>query len=168
MNTPDFNRAQYLDTSMIGRPSGGGPNPRQIAAAEAFPMAVVLGIGAAIICTVAYAFVWSFGFMLSIIAIGFAWFIVRAMLTVSHGNGGKLYQIAAVVLTYFTVTCGKILLPVWSGMHNGHPIPVPIVLEYALFGPILRLQTGLSGILGILVLGYALRMAWREAKGTQV
>jgi len=58
-------------------------------------------------------------------------------------------------------------LPVWVAMHNGSPIPLSTVLEYALIGPVLRLQTGISGILGIVVLGYAIRMAWRMGKGTR-
>ena len=91
----------------------------------------------------------------------------KAMLTASNGYGGKLYRIVACLLVYFTVNCGKLLLPVLSGYHRGLPIPVPTVLAYVFFGPILRLQTGLYGILGLLVLGYGLRMAWRMGKGTR-
>jgi len=167
MSTPNFNQADYANPALGSISTDDGFTARQVAAGEAFPMAVLLGFLAAILCTIVYAFVWSFGFMLGIIAVGFSWVIVKAMLTASKGYGGRLYQIVAVVFIYFTVTCGKILLPVWAGWHNGSPIPVSTVLEYALFGPILRLQTGVSGILGIVVLGYAIRQAWRLGAGTR-
>jgi hypothetical protein len=167
MNTPDFSRAQYADALPAEGASDDGLTVRQIMAGEAFPMAVLFGFVAMILCTFAYAFVWSFGFMLSIVAVGFSWVITKAMLTASKGYGGKLYQIVAVIFIYFTVTLGKLLLPVWVGIHHGTPLPVSKVLAYAFFGPILRLQTGVSGILGIVVLGYAIRQAWRLGKGTR-
>ena len=167
MSTPDFTRAQYADTLSQNMPMPGGPTAAQIAAAEAFPMALALGTLAAILCTVVYAFVSSFGVMFGILVVGFAWLIAKAMLSASNGYGGKLYRIAAVTLVYFTVNCGKLLLPVVSGYQRSTPIPVPTVLAYLFFGPILRLQTGLYGILSLLVLGYGIRMAWRMGKGTR-
>jgi len=167
MSTFEWNEAAYLRSVEAKKALANEPTGTQIAAGNSFPLAVLLGTVAAILCTFAYAFVWSFGFMLSIVAVGFAWLITTAMLTASKGYGGKLYQIVAVLLTYFTVTCGKLLLPVWTAHQQGTPIPFPIVLEYALIGPVLRLQTGISGILGIVVLGYAIRMAWRMGKGTR-
>ena len=167
MSTFEWNEAAYLKSVAARQALADEPNAAQIAAADGFPMAVLFGTMAAIACTFAYAFVWSFGFMLSIIAVGFAWLIATAMLTPSKGYGGKLYQIVAVLLTYFTVTCGKLLLPVWTGYQHGTPMPFSQILAYALIGPVLRLQTGIGGILGIVVLGYAIRMAWRMGKGTK-
>jgi len=167
MSIPDFSRAQYVTANGVDTGADREPTAAQLAAGEAFPMAVLLGTVAALICTMAYAFVWSFGFMLSIVVIGFAWVIVKAMMVVSRGYGGKLYQIVAVLLTYLTVTCGKLVLPVWTAAHHGRPIPLPTILEWVAIGPILRLQTGVNGILGIFVLGYAIRMAWKLGKGTR-
>ena len=167
MSSPSFNPADFANPSLRSDTADDGLSARQVAAGEAFPMAILLGFLASIACTLVYAFVWSFGFMLGIIAVGFSWVIVNAMLTASKGYGGKLYQIVAVVFIYFTVTCGKLVLPVWAGLHNGSPIPIPTVLEYAFFGPILRLQSGVSGILGIIILGYAIRKAWQLGAGTR-
>ena len=167
MSSSNFDVASYLESAVARKQAANEPNARQIAAAEAFPLAVLFGTLTAVLCTFLYAFVWSFGFMFSIIAVGFAWLIVKAMLTASDGYGGRLYQIVAVVLMYFTVDCGKLLLPVWMGYKHGRPLPVGEVLAYVFFGPILRLQTGIYGILGIVVLGYALRAAWRLGKGTR-
>ncbi len=140
---------------------------RQIAAGEAFPTAVLLGVLTAALCTLVYAFVWSFGFMFGIVVIGFAWLICKAKLTASKGYGGRLYQIAGTVLIYFVVTIGKLILPVWAGLHNGNPLHFGTILAYTFFGPILQLQTGISGILGIVILGYAIRKTWRMGKGTR-
>jgi len=167
MSSSNFDVASYLESAVARKQAANEPNARQIAAAEAFPLAVLFGTLTAVLCTFLYAFVWSFGFMFSIIAVGFAWLIVKAMLTASNGYGGRLYQIVAVVLVYFTINCGKLLLPVWMGYKHGTPLPVPQVLAYVLFGPILRLQTGIYGILSIVVLGYAIRAAWRLGKGTR-
>jgi hypothetical protein len=122
---------------------------------------------AALGCTIVYAFIWQLGVMFSIVAVGFAWVIANAMLKASGGYGGRLYQIVAVILTYFTITCGKLVLPFWQGLHNGQPVPIGTLLAYALFGPILRLQQSMINLLGILVIGYAVRAAWQYGKGTR-
>jgi hypothetical protein len=167
MSIPDFSRAEYASASAVSGSLEREPTPAQIAAGDAFPMAVLLGTAAAMLCTLCYAFVWSLGFMLSILVVGFAWVISKAMLTASDGYGGKLYQVVAVLLTYFTVTCGEMVLPVWTGYHHGSPLSPGTVLSYVLFGPVLSLQTGYSGIIGIFILGYAIRMAWKMGKGTR-
>jgi len=167
VNLPDFSRAQYADSTAVADGMDEGLSARQIAAGEAFPMAVFFGVLAAILCTFAYAAVWSFGIMFGIVVIGFGWLIAKAMLFASKGYGGRLYQIVASVLVYFTVTCGKLVLPLWQGMHSGSPIPAGYLLEYVFLGPILRLQTGISGVLGIVILGYAIRMTWQMGKGTR-
>jgi hypothetical protein len=168
MSDFQWNEAAYLRSVEAKKAQANEPTEAQIAAADGFPMAVLFGTAAAILCTVAYAWVWSFGFMLSFIVVGFAWLIATAMLTASKGYGGKPYQIVAVVLTYLTVSCGKLLLPVWAAHEQGTPVPFPTVITSIFIGPVLRLQLGISGILGLVVLGYAIRTAWRMGKGTRL
>jgi hypothetical protein len=142
MSTFEWNEAAYRRVMEAKKAEANEPTEAQIAAAKAFPMAVLFGTVAAILCTCAYAYVWSFGFMLS--------FIV------------------AVVLTYLTVSCGKILLPIWAAHEQGISIPFSAVLTSVFIGPVLRLRTGISGILGLVILGYAIRKAWRMGKGTRL
>jgi uncharacterized membrane protein len=158
-----FSSAEYAS---ITPTSNGEPTERQLKAAAAFPMAVLFGTLAAILGCIGYAMVWSLGFMVSIVAVGMAWLIVKAMLLASNGIGGRLYQVVAVILTYFAVSCGKLLQPAIYYYRAGHPYPVGTLITWALFGPFLRLLQTPFAILGLVILGYAIRAAWKGAAGT--
>ena len=83
--------------------------------------------------------------------------------------GGRPYQIAAVVFTYFAVAWGDLLSPVWKMTHHGVPFSVilnPVLVKYALFGPFLELRDGFNGIIGFIILAVGIRAAWRLAAGS--
>jgi hypothetical protein len=166
VKTPD-NRAQHADPSVLQDGVKEGLTAMQILTSEAFPVAAFCGVVAAVLCMLAYASVGSFGVLMSIVAVGSAWLIAKAMLIASWGYGGKVYQILAAVLTYFTVTFGNVLAPVSHAVHSGRPISIPYVVAYAAIEPVFWLRTGISGIVGIAILGYAMRTAWRMGKGTR-
>jgi hypothetical protein len=112
----------------------------------------------------------SLGLMISIVAIGIAWLIAKAMMTASGGIGGRPYQIAAVVLTYLAVSMGE-LLPLLYRAHHDAGLSIialanAVLLKYVLIGPFLELKGGLNGILGIVILFIGLRAAWRLAAGS--
>jgi hypothetical protein len=163
----DFERADYVATQAIESEVVGQPVASR--AAAAFPLALVFGGVAAIVGSIGYALVGLTGFMVSIVAIGIAWLIAKAMMTASGGAGGQQYQIAAVVFTYFAVSCGEVLGPVWKLVHRGVPagaILNPVLLKYVLFGPFLELQDGFNGIIGLIILFVGVRAAWRLAAGS--
>ena len=161
MSLSQFNRAEYAGAST----GDGEPTERQLKAAAAFPLAVLLGTVAAVVGCIGYSMVWSLGFMISIVAVGMAWLIVKAMLVASNGIGGRLYQIVAVTLTYFAVSCGKLLQPAIAHYQAGNPYPVSTLVTWALFGPFLRVLQTPFAILGLVILGYAVRAAWKGAAG---
>jgi hypothetical protein len=167
MSLPDFERAQYGDSQAIAGEVVGGVS-RRTASAAAFPIALLYGIGAAIVGAIGYGLFSLTGFMVSIVAIGVAWLIAKAMMLATGGIGGRQYQIAAVVLTYLSVSAGELVHPIYLAVHEGAPLSIlfsPKVLEYVVAGPFLELQGGFNGIIGIVILGIGMRSAWRMAAG---
>ena len=163
MSIPDFERAEYTQPQVLEGEIVGGPVQD-----ARFGLALIYGAAAALIGSLGYALVGLSGFMISIVAIGMAWLIAKAMMTASGGVGGRKYQIAAVVLTYFSVTLGEVLHPLWLVHAEGVPLAAmltPRLLKYLLFGPFLGLQHSLNGILGLLILGIGMRYAWQMARG---
>ena len=173
MDMPNFDRAEYVQPQVIegvvvGKPLSSQPLSRR--APASFPLALLYGAIAAILGSIGYALVASMGFMISIVAIGIAWLIAKAMMTASRGIGNRSYQIAAVLLTYFAVSFGELLPLLWRA-HQQHGASLrillnPVVLKYILFGPFLELQQGLNAIIGIVIIGIGMRTAWRMAAGS--
>ena len=182
MNIPDFSRAEYNDDRnpaprvIEGEVEGTSARPPSDPLSSGrhtpdgnFGMALLFGTAAAVVGSLGYALVGLSGFMVSIVAIGVAWLIARAMMTASRGVGGRRYQIAAVVLTYLAVSCGSLFHPLWLAHRAGLPLGAMVsveVIRYALLGPILALSDGLNGILGAFILAIGLRAAWQMAAGT--
>ena len=177
MSIPDFDRADYprtaestprvIEGEVLG--TSGGRVPRAQPSASDFPLALLFGSAAAVVGAIGYALVGLSGFIVSIVAIGVAWLIARAMMTATGGAGGRRYQVAAVLLTYLAVSCGEIIHPLWNAHRGGLPwaaMANPVVLRYALFGPVLALTQGLNGLLGAFILAIGLRTAWQMAAGT--
>ena len=168
MEVPNFDRAEYVEPQVIEGVVVGQPLSRR--APATFPLALLYGAIAAILGSIGYALVASLGFMISIVAIGIAWLIAKAMMTASRGIGNRSYQIAAVLLTYFAVSFGELLPLLWRA-HQQHGASLaillnPVVLKYVLFGPFLELQQGLNAIIGIVIIGIGMRTAWRMAAGS--
>ncbi len=168
MPIPDFTRVEYhqpepLEGEVVGRPNVTG----------LLPLAILYGTGAALAGALGYAIIGLSGFMVSIVAIGMGWLIAKAMMTASKGIGGRPFQIAAVILTYFSVTLGSTLDIYWYLRPRMAQIPgiglaneLPILIKYFLAGPLLRLQSSpINGALGLLILFIGLRTAWQLAAG---
>lgn len=159
----DFSRAEYTEPPVIdgytGRPEGTGN----------FGKSLIYGIVAAVIGGIGYGIIGFSGFMVSIVAIGVAWLIAKAMMTGSGGIGGRNYQVAAVVLTYFAVSLGEfIVLMHYSGIPMGSMthVPVPTLVKYLVAGPFLALSGNpFNGGIGLLIMAIGMRAAWRMAAG---
>ena len=178
MSITDFTRAdsaatehstppRILEGEVLG--TGRGRIPPVQPSGASFPLALLFGCGAAIVGAIGYALVGLSGFMVSIVAIGVAWLIARAMMMATGGVGGRSYQLAAVLLTYLAVSCGELLHPLWNAHRAGLPWAAmlsPAVFRYALFGPVLALTEGLNGVLGAFILLIGMRTAWQMAAGT--
>lgn len=88
----------------------------------AFLRALVLGAGAAVVSLVLYAtFTIISGLYIGFMALAAGWLVGKAMERGSHGMGGRRYQIAAVVLTYFAISVAHI--PIWLTAVMKNPQP---------------------------------------------
>ena len=170
MPIPDFTRAEYSKPEPIEGEVVGVPLRRN--ASGLLPIAVLYGAGAAIAGALGYAIIGLSGFMVSIVAIGMGWLIAKAMMAATKGIGGQPFQIAAVILTYFSVSLGQTLDIFWylrpqlAELGRGIAPAVPILLKYLLAGPFLRLSSSaFNGGIGLLILFFGLRTAWQLAAG---
>ena len=168
MPIPDFTRADYDKPKAIEGEVVGVPLRQNVAGL--LPLAIVYGAGAAVAGAFGYALIGLSGFMVSIVAIGMGWLIAKAMMAASKGVGGRPFQIAAVILTYFSVTLGQTLDVYWFNRAElaGAPFGelVSIFAPRLLASPFLRLQSnGISGAIGLLILFIGLRTAWQLAAG---
>lgn len=169
MNTPDFDRAEYIAPPVIDGGTGFVEGSRR-ARQAAFPLALVYGAVAAVVGAAGYALVGMTGFMVSIVTIAIGWLVARAMMTASRGLGGQQYQVTAVILTYLASSCGRlidILVRTSRAGYSLSQVSTAFMVQYALLGPFLQLSTSLlSGLFGLLILFYGLRTAWQLAAGS--
>jgi hypothetical protein len=85
----------------------GGTSPKD--SHTAFMRALLFGFGGAIAGLAIYSFVGIVtGLELGIVAIAVGWIVAKAMKAGSGGVGGRRYQIAAVLFTYFAVSMSAI------------------------------------------------------------
>ncbi len=134
-NTPQFNTAEYSDsqnTCQYCRQPISGTYYRvrsamscpactdKIRAAmaknnsSAYPLALVCGMGAAILGMILYAtFTILTGWVVSYVALAVGWMVGTAIKKGSGGSGGRRYQITAALLTYVAISMSS--LPI--GLH---------------------------------------------------
>ncbi|KAA6464877.1 hypothetical protein DYQ86_02670 [Acidobacteria bacterium AB60] len=86
----------------------------------AFARALLLGGGAALVGMALYAaFTIATSFYFGYIALGVGWLVAKAMLKGANGIGGRRYQIAAVLLTYFAISVSAVPIGISSVIkHN--------------------------------------------------
>jgi hypothetical protein len=171
MSLYDFERGEYVEPQTIDGESGaieGSQRPR----AAAFPLALAYGALAALLGAIAWGAISMTGFMVSIVAIGIGWAVAKAMMTATGGIGGRLYQVFAVVLTYFSCNLGRVLGMFWSDH-----VSISAILEvrmlvgsiiYLFAGPFMRFayDNPFWAGMGLLILFYGLRTAWQMAAGS--
>jgi hypothetical protein len=165
MSIPDFERAEYTQPTAIEGEVIGAPIRRS---ASALPVAVLYGAVAAVIGCAGYTVIGYSGIMVSIVAIGVGWLVAKAMMTGSRGVGGREYQVVAGVLTYLAVSGAEL----FDSLHySGLPLsalsqfPMGWIARQVIAGPILALKNPFNGALGLLILFFGLRTAWRIAAG---
>ena len=180
MSLPDFTRAEYLaappppvaDTTdlnaLLGRPVVDDGVPADTAAA--FRRALRYGAANAVIGCLLFALVGHW-VMLGLVSIVVGIMVGNGMMRGSGGVGGRRYQWAAVLLTYFAVSFASTLDLLWALAQKGHAPGEYIarhlffVVVYSVLGPFLQLARLGYGLLGLLILFFGLQAAWRTAKG---
>ncbi len=139
---------------------------------SAFVQALILGTAAALAGLALYAaFTILTGFYVGYVALGVGYVVARAMKFGSGGRGGRQYQIAAVALTYASISLAAIPIGIWP--RNGGQIAWNRVwhaagrlLTLGIASPFLELRDPVHGLLGAVILFAGLRIAWRMMAGT--
>lgn len=109
---------QMACAKCAGQARGGQPGDSH----AAFLRGLLLGAGAAVVGLILYAtFTILTNLYIGYIALGVGWLVGKAMMRGSNGMGGKRYQIAAVLLTYFAISVAEV--PIWISYSLKHPTP---------------------------------------------
>ena len=174
---PNFNRAEY-----VAEPEA------QLAPAYEYkgdldakeerndlPMAVLFGTAAAILGCIAYAaFTIVTHITIGFVALFLGAFIAKSMLRATEGVGGRNYQIAAVVLTYLSVSMAELVEILWQLHSRGTDLShislrgYAVLTKIGLLSPFLDLTGNFfSGLIGLFILFLAMQSAWKVAAGNR-
>jgi hypothetical protein len=139
----------------------------------AFTRALLLGIAAAIVGTVAYAaFTITTHLYVGYVALGVGYLVARAMKLGSGGLGGRPYQIAAVILTYLAIALAEIPIILWqfrARIPSGRMLTAAIrLLPVGITSPIRDMQSPIHGLINLVIIFVGLQIAWRGTAATGV
>jgi hypothetical protein len=137
----------------------------------AFLQSMFLGVSAAVLGSILYAAVeigtgWTIGY----VALAVGWLVGKGMKRGSGGRGGRRYQIAAVALTYCSVSCANLIVVLYAlrGRHLviGEQFLI-LAAKYGLLSPLVDLRTGMSGVIGLFILFIGMQAAWTLTAGSE-
>jgi hypothetical protein len=169
---PNFERADYDEPT----PSYLTPEPDTAPATPTpalFTNALALGVIGAVLGAAIYAgFVILTHIQIGYLAILVAYLIAKAMTIGSRGEGGRYYQIAALILTYIAVSAANSTM-IWWELHRTRHIDIPANLHNILLlarlgfeSPFLEFkQSPVGALIGLFILFIGLRAAWRMTSG---
>jgi len=166
---------------------------------SAFVRGLVFGIGAAIVGLICYAgFTILTGFYIGYVSLAVGWLIGKAIMVGSKGQGGRRYQVSAVVLTYAAVSLAAIPIAIHYQLKAGNDrsayeakqLPSPNhdadqpgqgapdsgnfgaalahLLLIGLASPFLELQDPAHGIIGLVILLVGIQIAWKITRASRV
>lgn len=139
----------------------------------AYAQALLYGAGAALAGFVFYAgFTIVTHFYIGYVALAVGWMVAKAMMTGSNGVGGTRYQITACVLTYAAISLASIPIHIAYLAPSSGSVDwvseLPELLMLGIFSPFLALTRGLGGLIGLVILGVGIRVAWRMTKARRL
>jgi len=174
LNLSDFQQAQPLDAPVVEAAPGPGidlapvhPDP------SLFARAILFVLGGAFLGALAYAlFVGITHITLGYLAILVAYLVAKGMTIGSRGQGGRNYQVAALILTYLAVSAAHSAIIYYQILKTDNlhiPLNLHNLFELAKLGilsPFTRFQdSGASALIGLFILFIGLRAAWRMTSG---
>jgi hypothetical protein len=157
----------------------------------AFMRALLFGAGGAVAGFALYVIVaLETGLVMGIVSLAVGFIVGKAMSVGSGGVGGRRYQIAAVLLTYFAVSLSAVPIAIqqWRQHHEQQAAAVAsapsadaqapaqktqpnlakalgVLVLLGLASPILALKDPAHGAIGLIILFVGMRFAWRFAAG---
>jgi hypothetical protein len=162
-----FQQAEYVDAPVVEAQMAPPLHPDP----ALFTRAILFGLGGVLAGAVLDAvFIGVTHINLGYLALFVAYLVAKAMSAGSRGEGGRNYQIAAIVLTYLSVALAHSAL-LWWDLRGDGGVPLNLhnifaLLKYGLIYPYYSVTaSGISGIIGLIILFVALRAAWRMMSG---
>jgi hypothetical protein len=140
----------------------------------AFVRGLTFGLAGAILGLILYvAFALTTGLVIGFVSLAVGYIVGKALVMGSKGQGGRRYQIAAVLLTYMAVSLSAVPIALYQRPADTGVASFDIarVGELALLGlasPFLDLSDPLHGIIGLIILFVGIRIAWRMTAGKSV
>jgi hypothetical protein len=131
--------------------------------AHRFVRAAGFGLAAATLGAVVYALIVNLtGYQIGFMAVILGYVIGKSVWVGSFHRGGWRYQALAMVLTYVAI-CMEYLPQVLNAAHHSYSAArIALAFAISLLAPVLILfGEGLSGILGVVILGIGLYEAWK-------
>jgi hypothetical protein len=130
-----------------------------------YSQGLISGLGAAALGMMLYAAFTIFThFYLGYVAVAVGWMIGKAIMKGSKGVGGPKYQLTAAVLTYAAISLAAVPIRVAAfsaiGDMNWGAELIPLAI-WGLLSPILYLQYPIFGFVGLVLLIFGIRIAWR-------
>jgi hypothetical protein len=130
----------------------------------AFARGIAFGVGGAVLGLILYViFALTTGLVIGFVSLAVGYIVGKAIVLGSKGQGGRRYQIAAVLLTYVAVSWSAV--PIAISGHNGALMfDTATVGKLALLGlasPVLDFSDPTHGIIGLVILFVGMRIAWR-------
>jgi|GEM_PF-1649186 len=130
---------------------------------------VSVGFIAAAIASLLYAaFTIASHIEIGIAAVGVGFVVGKAMMEASYGAGGPKYQMAAVVLTYFSVSMARVPEILWQwhahGVNIAHLTSAQTLTlaQYGVASPFFDLSHGIGvGLISFLIVSFGIQQAWR-------
>jgi len=143
---------------------------------------LLYGAGAAFVCFIGYAaIVMVTGMEFALVAILVGYLVGSAVRKGSRGLGGRRCQIATVALTYCAITFSYIPVGIREAIKQNSAAEaksaeirangpakeesllgaIVLLSGFALVSPFMGLSSGISGILGLLIIGFGLQRAWQ-------
>jgi hypothetical protein len=140
----------------------------------AFVRGITFGIVGAVLGLILYVtFALTTGLVIGIVSLAVGYLVGKAMVMGSKGQGGRRYQIAAVMLTYMAVSLSAVPIALYQhSAQTGVPsFDIAKVSELALLGlasPFLDLSDPTHGVIGLIILFVGIRIAWRMTAAKSV
>lgn len=127
----------------------------------AFVRGILFGVAGAVLGLILYvAFALITGLVIGFVSLAVGYIVGKAIIMGSKGQGGRRYQIAAVVLTYMAVSLSAVPIAVRSAPAVDFARAGQLVL-LGLASPFLDLADVTHGIIGLIILYVGIRIAWR-------
>ncbi|HEY4355705.1 MAG TPA: hypothetical protein VGN16_08165 [Acidobacteriaceae bacterium] len=110
------------------------------------------------------------GINIGFLALAVGWLVAKTMMIGSKGNGGRPYQIAAVILTLISVALSNSVIMYWL-LQKAEPISPTFgsIVSLIILGferPFLRLVSSpVNALIGIFIIFVGARAAWRMTSG---